>query len=74
MLAVQKSWNQPTHPVDRKLRSQRRAKQHAVAPVLKLAATLFQEISAVFQEFNILNSTRLVPRRAKYSNEQSIVV
>jgi hypothetical protein len=49
MLAVQKSWNQPAHPVDRKLSSQRPAKQHVVAPVLKLAATLFQEMSAVRQ-------------------------
>jgi hypothetical protein len=45
--AVQKRWNQPTHPVDRKLRSPRPAKQHVVAPVLQLAATLFQEISPV---------------------------
>jgi hypothetical protein len=42
MLAVQKNWNQPTHPVDRKLNSQRLAKQHVVAPPVKSAATLLK--------------------------------
>lgn len=32
MLAVQKNWNQLTHPVDRKVNSQRLAKQRVVAP------------------------------------------
>jgi hypothetical protein len=73
MLAVQKSWNQPTHPVDRKLSSQPLAKQHVVAPVLKSAATLFQEISAVFQEFNAttiaLKTRKAWKARGRYSRK-----
>jgi hypothetical protein len=67
MLVAQRSWNQPAHPVDRKLSSQRWANLHVVASVLKVVAILFQEISGVFHEFNA--TTIALKAHGRYSRK-----